>query len=155
MLCCWKKLKILFLKNFIYWFLEREERKKHWFAVLLIYAFIGWFLYVPWLGIKLATVAHKDDEQSNWATWPWLKILLKVLIITYGGKKLTVHSVYHKSFGSFKFRVFVLQISISYWYIYKDMYFFINLTLYCHITYKWLDNFWHVLLYLEDIYGLV
>ena len=32
---------------------ERERaREKHWFAVPLIYAFSGWFLYVPWPGIE-------------------------------------------------------------------------------------------------------
>ena len=31
---------------------EEEVRERHWFAVPLIYVFIGWLLYVPWLGIE-------------------------------------------------------------------------------------------------------
>ena len=43
-------LKILFI-------LETEEgREKHQFVVSLSYAFIGWFLYVPWLGIEPTTL---------------------------------------------------------------------------------------------------
>ena len=29
-----------------------REKEKHQFVVLLIYAFIGWFLYVPWPGLN-------------------------------------------------------------------------------------------------------
>ena len=32
---------------------ERGEREKRWFVVLLIDAFIGWFLYVAWPGFEL------------------------------------------------------------------------------------------------------
>ena len=39
---------------------EREggEREKHWHVVPLIDTFIGWFLYVPWLGIQPTTLAY-------------------------------------------------------------------------------------------------
>ena len=50
---------------------EREgerERRKHWSTVPLVYSFIGWFLYVPWLRIELATLTYQDD--TNWATQP-------------------------------------------------------------------------------------
>ena len=49
-----KTLKIF---NFID-FKERKEagREKHGAAVLLIYSFIGWFLYVPWLGTEPTTL---------------------------------------------------------------------------------------------------
>ena len=46
-------------KNF-YWLID-WEREKHRPVVPLIYALIGWFLYVPWLGIKPATLAHQDS----------------------------------------------------------------------------------------------
>ena len=36
-------------------------REEHQFIVPVINALIGWFLYVPWPGIKLATLAHWDD----------------------------------------------------------------------------------------------
>ena len=63
------------LKIFCLLILERQERKggrgeRRWFIVPLIYAFIGWFLYVPWLGLEPATSAHRDDTLTNWATWP-------------------------------------------------------------------------------------
>ena len=53
---------------------EREtdrQTDRHWFVVPLIYAFIGWFLYVPWLGIESATVVNWDNALTKWATWPW------------------------------------------------------------------------------------
>ena len=51
--------------------LEREEgRQTHWFVVPLIYAFIGWFLHVPWPKIKSAMLVYWDNFLSNWATWP-------------------------------------------------------------------------------------
>ena len=51
---------------FINWFLERE---KHQFVILLIYAFIGWCLHVPWLGIEPTTLVYWEDALTNWATW--------------------------------------------------------------------------------------
>ena len=33
-----------------------KEREKHWFIYPLIYAFIGWFFYVSWLGIEPANL---------------------------------------------------------------------------------------------------
>ena len=35
-----------------------------------MYAFIGWFLYVLWLGIGPTTLAYWDDALTNWATRP-------------------------------------------------------------------------------------
>ena len=70
-----KTLFFLFYKilSKIYWF-ERERNggggEKHWLVIPLIHASIGWFLYVPWLGIELATLAYWDDALANWAAWP-------------------------------------------------------------------------------------
>ena len=44
-------------------------RDKHWFAVLLIHAFIDWFLCVPWLGSN-PQPGRCDDTVTNCATWP-------------------------------------------------------------------------------------
>ena len=44
------------------------ETEKHWLVVPLIHASIGWFLYVPWLGIERATLAYRDVTLINWAT---------------------------------------------------------------------------------------
>ena len=45
---------------------KETEREKHQFVVLLIHAFNGWFLYVPWPGIKPSTLAFGDHPLSNW-----------------------------------------------------------------------------------------
>ena len=37
------------------------ERQRQWFVVPLIYAYIGWFVYVPCLGVKPATFIYRDD----------------------------------------------------------------------------------------------
>ena len=61
-----------------YWFLEREkggERERHQYAVPPIHAFIGWFLYVLWLGIQPTTLVHWDDALTHWA----LLLLMHVL----------------------------------------------------------------------------
>ena len=50
----WFFKKIFF--NLLIW-----ERQKHLFVVPLIYAFIGWFLYVLWPGIQLTTFVHQKD----------------------------------------------------------------------------------------------
>ena len=52
---------------------RKKQREKHRFVVPLIYAFIGWFLYVPWFGIEPTTLAYRDDALTNWATWPGSK----------------------------------------------------------------------------------
>lgn len=41
-------------------YLLRSEGERHWFVFLLIYAFTGWFLYVPWLGIEPETLVYWD-----------------------------------------------------------------------------------------------
>ena len=52
-------------------FLEREEgpgwggRGRETSSCCFIYAFIGWFYYVSWLGVEPATLVY-----TNWATWP-------------------------------------------------------------------------------------
>ena len=49
-------------------FLEREEgreREKHRFAVPLIYAFIGWFLYVPSVGIEPTILAYRNNTLTK------------------------------------------------------------------------------------------
>ena len=63
---------------FNYWFQrERErgergsrEREKQWLVFLLIFVFIGWFLYVPWPEIEPSTMAYWDSTLTNWATQP-------------------------------------------------------------------------------------
>ena len=66
---------------FINFFRERRrgretiEREKHWPIVPLIYAFIGWFLYVPCPGIESTTFGYWGDTITNWATWPGLMLL--------------------------------------------------------------------------------
>ena len=47
---------------------KEREREKHWFAVAHIYAFIGWFLCVPWPGS--ATSSFWDNVPTSRATWP-------------------------------------------------------------------------------------
>ena len=48
---------------------RRRERKrwreKNWLVVLPNYAFTGWFLYVPWPGIKPLTLAYGDNALIN------------------------------------------------------------------------------------------
>ena len=44
--------------------------EKHWLAIPPIYAFIGWFLYVPWPGIESTTMAYQVDALTTWATRP-------------------------------------------------------------------------------------
>ena len=72
-----KTLFYLFIRILFIDFREKEEGREthththtHWFVVPLIYAFMGWFLYVPWPGIEPATLAYWDDTLTNWATWP-------------------------------------------------------------------------------------
>ena len=57
------------------------DRQRHQFVVPLIYAFIGWFLYVPWPGIKPATLACQDDAPTNWATQPVLDCIFHFYLV--------------------------------------------------------------------------
>ena len=53
----------------------REREKNIILLSHLIYAFIGWFWYVPCPGIKPTTVAYPDNALTNWATqlgWSFL-----------------------------------------------------------------------------------
>ena len=50
-----------------------REKGKHWFVVSLTYVFIGWYLYVSWLGIEPATLAYGDDALTNGAPYVGLK----------------------------------------------------------------------------------
>ena len=53
-------------KNLFIAFIGRgREREKHSFGVSLIYAFIGWFLYVLCLGIEPTTLGYWDDTLAN------------------------------------------------------------------------------------------
>ena len=58
------KCQIVQTSDIFIYFREREEgwgeREKHRFVVLLIYAFISWFLYVPWPANKPTTLAYWD-----------------------------------------------------------------------------------------------
>ena len=65
----WKK------KNCNDWFERQSERPR--FVVPLIYAFLGWFLYLLWLGIECATLAYQNNTLTNWATLPGLNHFLK------------------------------------------------------------------------------
>ena len=57
--------------NFIYWFLEREgQREKHHFVFPPFYAFIGWFLPVPWPGFEPSILVYWEEMLTNWDTWP-------------------------------------------------------------------------------------
>ena len=47
-----------------------KEREKHQFVVPLIYAFIGWYLYVPWPVIQPATLVYWDNALTDWDTQP-------------------------------------------------------------------------------------
>ena len=58
---------------------RREEgRERDWFVVPLIYAFIGWLLYVLWPGITSAVSAYWDDALTNWATRPVLYCIYSI-----------------------------------------------------------------------------
>ena len=58
-------------KKFIYLLLlQREEGRKHLCVVPLSDAFVGWFLYVPWLGIEPIVLAYRDNVLTNRATPP-------------------------------------------------------------------------------------
>ena len=48
----------------------KRERNIDLLVYLFIYAFIGWFLYVPRLGFEPTTLMYQDDALPNWATWP-------------------------------------------------------------------------------------
>ena len=54
---------------------RRRERQKHRFVIPLIYSFIGWFLCVPWPGVKPTTLAYQDDALTNWTAWTGLLFL--------------------------------------------------------------------------------
>ena len=47
-----------------------KEREKHQFVVPSTDAFIGWFLYVPWLGIKPTPLVYQADILTDWAMGP-------------------------------------------------------------------------------------
>ena len=69
------KFPIVFKFIFLIWQRERErerERERDWFVVPFIYAFIGFFLYVPWPGIEPTTLAHWDNTVTHWAACPGL-----------------------------------------------------------------------------------
>ena len=63
------KFQIIFY-SFLNWFYRERGREKHWFVIPLIYAFMGCFLYVPWLGIESTTLLYQDDTLTSWATQP-------------------------------------------------------------------------------------
>ena len=65
-----------FLKN--YWF--KRVREKYWSLVPLVFAFIGWFLYVPWPGIEPSTLVYGYDTVTNGATCPGPLFLFLFLI---------------------------------------------------------------------------
>ena len=46
---------------------ERRERRKHWFTASNFYAFISWFLYVPWTWIEPTTMAYQDKALTQWS----------------------------------------------------------------------------------------
>ena len=79
-----KTAKCLLLKKF-YLLIFRErgrDREKYWFVVLPMYAFIGCFLYVPWLEIEPSTLAYQDDTPTHCATRPGTKCLVHCSFLT-------------------------------------------------------------------------
>ena len=46
------------------------DREKYQLGVLLVYAFIHCFLYVPWSGIRTATLKYGHDALTNWHVLP-------------------------------------------------------------------------------------
>ena len=61
-----------------------ELKKNYWFfweretlIVPLMDALIGWFLHVPWLGIKPATLAYRQDALTIWVTLPGPRLAFK------------------------------------------------------------------------------
>ena len=77
-LTCAILLKVRCFQSIFYllvWEREREadrqtDRRKYWFVVLLIYAFIGSFLHVAWLEIKPTTLMRGDDAATSRVTRP-------------------------------------------------------------------------------------
>ena len=63
----WPHLCKLFKK---YLLIDLRKREKHQFAVPLIYTLIGWFLYVPWPGIKPATLAYRGEVAPFLISYP-------------------------------------------------------------------------------------
>ena len=65
---------IISILIFIYWLVlegkrSKEERETS-IVVPLIYAFIGWFLFVPWLVTEPTTLLYEDNALTNWAILP-------------------------------------------------------------------------------------
>ena len=48
-----------------YLLIWQRQRQRTWICGPLIYAFIGWFLYVPWLGIEPAILVYQDDNSTQ------------------------------------------------------------------------------------------
>ena len=79
--------KTIFLKLFI---LERVcKKEKHWFVVPVIYAFIGCFLYVPWLKIKPAILmlSGGSTHEKSYPARAW-----QIISHTQKGRWLFTHS---------------------------------------------------------------
>ena len=58
-----------------------RERGKHQFIVPLVYAFIGWFLYVPRLGIESTTLVYQDH--TLWPTELHSQVLTSFLFLFF------------------------------------------------------------------------
>ena len=69
---CASSLVLNFILVFFYLLIlgGDREREKHQFVVSLTYASIGWFLYVPWPGMKPATLAHGNDALTHLSKQP-------------------------------------------------------------------------------------
>ena len=48
---------------------NREREREINLLSHLFYAFIGYFLYVPWLRIEPTTLAYQDIALTNWTNW--------------------------------------------------------------------------------------
>lgn len=75
--CTHHSIFLLNIKLLLIWnsWREREEgkeavREKHQFVVPFVYAFTGYFLYVPQLKIKPTTLAYGGNTLTSWATPP-------------------------------------------------------------------------------------
>ena len=67
---------IIFL-NFLYWLIDwfvrvRERERETSTSYSAYLCSIGWFRYVPWRRIELATLVYPDNALTNWTARPGL-----------------------------------------------------------------------------------
>ena len=57
-------IEIIFLIFYLLSFRVRERGRETSICCSIIYAFISWFLYIPWLGIEPTTLVYQDDTNQ-------------------------------------------------------------------------------------------